>query len=80
MDTHQPEVLETTLQKTNVWLKEISDLLHWEDHQEAYLDCALFCTLCAIVCQWRKQRTSALSCRCLCADSTTIVGSRRARP
>ncbi len=36
MDTHQPEVFETTLQKTNIWLKEISDLLHWDDHQKAY--------------------------------------------
>ena len=35
MDTHQPEVFETTLQKTNIWLKEISDLLHWDDHQKA---------------------------------------------
>jgi uncharacterized protein (DUF2267 family) len=36
MNTHQPEVFETTLQKTNIWLKEISDLLHWDDHQKAY--------------------------------------------
>lgn len=36
MDTHQPEVFETTLQKTNIWLKQISDLLHWDDHQKAY--------------------------------------------
>jgi|CZKQ01.1.fsa_nt_gi uncharacterized protein (DUF2267 family)/CBS domain-containing protein len=36
MNTHQPEVFETTLQKTNTWLKEISDLLHWDDHQKAY--------------------------------------------
>lgn len=36
MNSHQPEVFETTLQKTNIWLKEISDLLHWDDHQRAY--------------------------------------------
>ena len=80
MDTHQPEVFETTLQKTNIWLKEISDLLHWDDHQKPITACARSCTPCAIVCPWRKRRISALSCRCWCADSTTIVGSRRARP
>jgi uncharacterized protein (DUF2267 family) len=36
MKTHQPEVFDTTLQKTNIWLKQISDLLHWDDHQKAY--------------------------------------------
>lgn len=36
MSTHQPDVFEATLQKTNVWLREISDLLHWNDHQKAY--------------------------------------------
>lgn len=36
MNLHPPEVFETTLQKTNIWLKEISDLLHWGDHQKAY--------------------------------------------
>jgi uncharacterized protein (DUF2267 family) len=36
MHTHQPEVFETTLQKTNIWLREISDFLHWNDHQKAY--------------------------------------------
>lgn len=36
MKSQQPEVFETTLQKTNIWLKEISDLLHWDDHQRAY--------------------------------------------
>ena len=36
MNLHPPEVFETTLQKTNIWLKEISDLLHWDDHQKAY--------------------------------------------
>jgi uncharacterized protein (DUF2267 family)/CBS domain-containing protein len=36
MHTHQPEVFESTLQKTNIWLKEISDLLHWNDHHKAY--------------------------------------------
>ncbi len=36
MKTHQPEVFETTLQKTNLWVKEISDLLHWHDHHKAY--------------------------------------------
>jgi uncharacterized protein (DUF2267 family) len=36
MNAHQPEVFETTLQKTNIWLKQISDLLHWDDHQKAY--------------------------------------------
>lgn len=32
----QPEVFESTLQKTNMWLKEICDLLHWYDRQKAY--------------------------------------------
>jgi hypothetical protein len=36
MKSHQPEVFETTLQKTNTWLKEISDLLHWDDHHKTY--------------------------------------------
>ena len=36
MNLKQPDVFETTLQKTNIWLKEISDLLHWDDHQKAY--------------------------------------------
>lgn len=36
MKTHQPEVFETTLQKTNLWIKQLSDLLHWNDHHKAY--------------------------------------------
>jgi uncharacterized protein (DUF2267 family) len=36
MKTHQPEVFETTLQKTNLWVKQLSDLLHWNDHHKAY--------------------------------------------
>jgi uncharacterized protein (DUF2267 family) len=36
MKSHQPEVFATTLQKTNLWVKEISDLLHWDDHHKAY--------------------------------------------
>jgi uncharacterized protein (DUF2267 family) len=36
MSTHQPEVFETTLQKTNIMLKEISDLLHWDGSSKAY--------------------------------------------
>jgi uncharacterized protein (DUF2267 family) len=36
MKTHQPEVFDTTLQKTNLWVKEISDLLHWDDYHKAY--------------------------------------------
>lgn len=33
----QPSVFESTLQKTNVWLNEICERLHWEgDHQKAY--------------------------------------------
>ncbi len=36
MKTHQPEVFETTLQKTNLWLRELCDALHWDDHQKAY--------------------------------------------
>jgi uncharacterized protein (DUF2267 family) len=37
MKTHQPEVFETTLQKTNIWLRELCDELHWgDDHQKAY--------------------------------------------
>jgi uncharacterized protein (DUF2267 family) len=36
MKSHQPEVFETTLQKTNIWLGELCHLLHWEDHHKAY--------------------------------------------
>ena len=36
MKTHQPEVFGTTLEKTNRWVNEISDLLHWDDHHKAY--------------------------------------------
>jgi uncharacterized protein (DUF2267 family) len=36
MNSKQPEVFEATLQKTNIWLKQISDALHWDDHQKAY--------------------------------------------
>ena len=36
MHTQEPGVFETTLQKTNIWLREISDFLHWDDHQKAY--------------------------------------------
>lgn len=36
MNTKQPEVFQTTLQKTNLWVKQISDALHWDDHQKAY--------------------------------------------
>ena len=36
MSANQPSVFEATLQKTNIWLREISDLLHWDDHQKAY--------------------------------------------
>lgn len=32
----QPDVFATTLQKTNLWLGQISDALHWDDHQKAY--------------------------------------------
>ena len=30
------QVFESTLQKTNIWLKEICDLLHWDDRHKAY--------------------------------------------
>ena len=36
MKPTEPGVFESTLQKTNLWLKEISDLLHWDDHHKAY--------------------------------------------
>ena len=36
MDTKQPDVFDTTLQKTNLWVNQISDRLHWNDHQKAY--------------------------------------------
>jgi uncharacterized protein (DUF2267 family) len=36
MKSHQPEVFETTLQKTNLWVKQLSDALHWDDHHKAY--------------------------------------------
>jgi len=36
MNLNQPEVFSSTLQKTNVWLNEINELLHWDSHQKAY--------------------------------------------
>ncbi len=36
MKTHQPDVFESTLQKTNLWLRELCDALHWDDHHKAY--------------------------------------------
>jgi len=36
MKSHPPAVFATTLQTTNLWLKQLSDLLHWDDHQNAY--------------------------------------------
>ena len=36
MKTHQPDVFESTLQKTNLWLREPCDELHWDDHHKAY--------------------------------------------
>ena len=36
MKTHQPDVFESTLQKTNLWLRELCDVLHWDDHHKAY--------------------------------------------
>lgn len=36
MNAKQPEVFASTLQKTNIWLHEIADLLRWDDHQKAY--------------------------------------------
>ncbi len=37
-DVHlrQPEVFAATLQKTNLWIKQLSDALHWDDHHKAY--------------------------------------------
>lgn len=36
MKSHQPDVFGTTLAKTNLWVKQLSDALHWEDHHKAY--------------------------------------------
>ena len=36
MKTHQPDVFESTLQKTNLWLRELCDELHWDDQHKAY--------------------------------------------
>jgi len=36
MKSHQPEVFLTTLEKTNRWVNEICDLLHWDDRHKAY--------------------------------------------
>ncbi len=36
MSTKQPAVFENTLQKTNIWLREICGLMHWDSHQSAY--------------------------------------------
>ena len=34
--SHQPSVFSSTLQKTNLWLKELGESLHWPDHHKAY--------------------------------------------
>jgi uncharacterized protein (DUF2267 family) len=36
MKSDQPDVFETTLQKTNSWVKEVNDRLHWDNHHKAY--------------------------------------------
>jgi len=36
MESHPSEVFATTLQKTNLWLKQISDALPSDGHQKAY--------------------------------------------
>lgn len=36
MKSHQPDVFGTTLAKTNLWLEQMSDALHWDDHHKAY--------------------------------------------
>ena len=36
MNSGQPDAFETTLQKTNAWLKQLGELLGWEDRQRAY--------------------------------------------
>ena len=36
MSANHPQVFDSTLQKTNIWLKELSELLHWDDHHKAY--------------------------------------------
>jgi len=36
MKSTQPAVFESTLQKTNLWLQEVAERLHWDDHQKAY--------------------------------------------
>ena len=79
MKTHPPEVFETTLQKTNLWLKQICDCLHWDDHHKAYHGLRAVCMPYAIVCLCRKRRISALSSRCLSAGSTTTAGNQHTR-
>jgi hypothetical protein len=50
MKSHQPEVFGTTLEKTNRWVKEISDLLHWDDHHKAYHGLRAVKVLLAFLC------------------------------
>ena len=37
MSINSVEAFDTTVQKTMVWLKEISEELHWEDRHRSYL-------------------------------------------
>lgn len=36
MSANHPQVFDSTLQKTNIWLKQLNELLHWDDNQKAY--------------------------------------------
>jgi uncharacterized protein (DUF2267 family) len=37
MSTTGLDVFDSTVQQTNVWLKEIADDLHWDDRRRAYI-------------------------------------------
>lgn len=37
MSKKEPEVFESTLQKTHAWLNELMLILHWDDQQKAYI-------------------------------------------
>jgi hypothetical protein len=48
------EVFDTTVHKTNSWLKELMQEIHRGDRRKAYLPCARPCTRCATGSPWRR--------------------------
>ena len=71
------DVFETTLHRTNGWLKELMEELDWQDRRAAYLALAPPCMPFAIASPSRRRLSSAPSSPCSSAGSTTRAGIRR---